>query len=45
MQIIKVLKENTARINGAMIEDNIFCVTVHYRCVKNEEVLIKITLD
>ncbi|BAT98081.1 hypothetical protein VIGAN_09169600 [Vigna angularis var. angularis] len=36
-EIIKVLKENTRRIKGSMIEDNMFCVTVHYRCVKNEE--------
>ncbi|KAG5053790.1 hypothetical protein JHK85_006300 [Glycine max] len=33
----KVLKENTRRIKDSMIEDNRFCVTVHYRCVKNEE--------
>ncbi|KAG4950924.1 hypothetical protein JHK85_044791 [Glycine max] len=36
-EIVKVLKENTRRIKGSMIEDNTFCVTVHYRCVKNEE--------
>ncbi|XP_020236993.1 probable trehalose-phosphate phosphatase 3 [Cajanus cajan] len=36
-EIIKVLKENTARIEGSMIEDNMFCVTVHYRRVKNDE--------
>ncbi|KAL2964810.1 hypothetical protein AAZX31_16G024000 [Glycine max] len=38
-EIVKVLKENTRRIKGSMIEDNTFCVTVHYRCVKNEEVM------
>ncbi|QCE02579.1 trehalose-phosphatase [Vigna unguiculata] len=36
-EIIKVLKENIRRIKGSMIEDNMFCVTIHYRCVKNEE--------
>ncbi|KAK7389822.1 hypothetical protein VNO78_25116 [Psophocarpus tetragonolobus] len=36
-EIIKVLKEKTRRIKGSMVEDNKFCVTVHYRCVKNEE--------
>ncbi|RDX87530.1 putative trehalose-phosphate phosphatase 3, partial [Mucuna pruriens] len=36
-EIVKVLKENTTRIKGSMIEDNMFCVTVHYRRVKSEE--------
>ncbi|TKY64061.1 trehalose-phosphate phosphatase 3 [Spatholobus suberectus] len=36
-EIVKVLKENTTRIKGSMVEDNMFCVSVHYRRVKNEE--------
>lgn len=36
-EIIKILKDNIRVINGSTIEDNTFCVTVHYRRVKNEE--------
>ncbi|XP_027337370.1 probable trehalose-phosphate phosphatase 2 [Abrus precatorius] len=36
-EIIKVLKENIKRIKGSSIEDNTFCVTVHYRRVKKDE--------
>ncbi|KAL2336168.1 hypothetical protein Fmac_010614 [Flemingia macrophylla] len=36
-EIIKVLKEKTTRIKGSIIEDNMFCVTIHYRRVKNDE--------
>ncbi|KAJ1429499.1 Trehalose-phosphatase [Sesbania bispinosa] len=36
-EIIKVLKEKTKRIKGSMVEDNMFCVSVHYRRVKKEE--------
>ncbi|XP_057454801.1 probable trehalose-phosphate phosphatase 7 [Lotus japonicus] len=36
-EIIQLLKENTTRIKGSMVEDNMFCISVHYRRVKNEE--------
>jgi hypothetical protein len=38
LQIGKILKENITIIKGSTIEDNKFCVTVHYRRVKNEKV-------
>ncbi|XP_054779965.1 probable trehalose-phosphate phosphatase 3 [Prosopis cineraria] len=36
-EIIQVLKENVLTVNGSKIEDNMFCITVHYRLVKNEK--------
>ncbi|KAK7349428.1 hypothetical protein VNO77_06793 [Canavalia gladiata] len=36
-KIIKVLKENIKKINGSSVEDNMFCISVHYRRVKNEK--------
>ncbi|EXB62198.1 Trehalose-phosphate phosphatase [Morus notabilis] len=36
-EIIKDLREKTKDIKGSMIEDNQFCVSVHYRKVANEE--------
>ncbi|KAK2353585.1 trehalose-phosphate phosphatase A [Trifolium repens] len=36
-EIGKILKENITIIKGSTIEDNKFCVTVHYRRVKNEK--------
>ncbi|KAI9073209.1 hypothetical protein K1719_044818 [Acacia pycnantha] len=36
-EIIQVLKENVLRVEGSKIEDNKFCISVHYRLVKNEK--------
>ncbi|KAM5581744.1 putative trehalose-phosphate phosphatase 3 [Rosa sericea] len=37
-KIKKALEEEIKGIEGAMIEDNTFCISVHYRCVKEEKV-------
>ncbi|EEF39079.1 probable trehalose-phosphate phosphatase D [Ricinus communis] len=37
-EILKVLKEKTKTIKGAMVEDNKFCISVHYRLVNVEDV-------
>ncbi|XP_050134566.1 probable trehalose-phosphate phosphatase 2 isoform X2 [Malus sylvestris] len=37
-KVIKLLKEETKGIKGAVVEDNTFCISVHYRSVKEEEV-------
>ncbi|CAI0546693.1 unnamed protein product [Linum tenue] len=34
--ILTELEEETAKIKGAMVEDNRFCVSVHFRHVKDE---------
>ncbi|XP_061357087.1 probable trehalose-phosphate phosphatase D [Gastrolobium bilobum] len=39
-EIRKILKEKTTLIKGSMIEDNMFCISVHYRRVKNEEDIV-----
>ncbi|MED6162232.1 hypothetical protein PIB30_068455 [Stylosanthes scabra] len=36
-KIIEVLRENIATIKGSTIEDNLYCISVHYRRVKSEE--------
>ncbi|KAL4360220.1 probable trehalose-phosphate phosphatase 3 [Arachis hypogaea] len=36
-EIIEVLRENIATIKGSTIEDNLYCISVHYRRVKREE--------
>ncbi|CAH9112722.1 unnamed protein product [Cuscuta epithymum] len=35
-QVYKTLVEKTSRIPGANVEDNKFCVTVHFRCVEDK---------
>ncbi|CAI0546684.1 unnamed protein product [Linum tenue] len=35
-KILTELEEETAKIKGAMVEDNRFCVSVHFRHVKDE---------
>ncbi|KAJ9171503.1 hypothetical protein P3X46_014862 [Hevea brasiliensis] len=37
-ELLKVLKEKTKTIKGAMIEDNKFCISVHFRRVNIEDV-------
>jgi trehalose-6-phosphatase len=37
LQLKKVLQEITINVKGAMVEDNKFCISVHFRHV-NEEV-------
>ncbi|KAK6918233.1 Trehalose-phosphatase [Dillenia turbinata] len=37
-EIIKALEEKTRSIEGAMIEDNKFCITVHFRHVADEDI-------
>ncbi|KAJ7962555.1 Trehalose 6-phosphate phosphatase [Quillaja saponaria] len=36
-EIIKIVEEKTRKIKGSMVEDNKFCISVHYRRVKSEE--------
>ncbi|CAI0546686.1 unnamed protein product [Linum tenue] len=36
-KILTELEEETAKIKGAMVEDNRFCVSVHFRHVKDED--------
>ncbi|MED6161441.1 hypothetical protein PIB30_060754, partial [Stylosanthes scabra] len=36
-EIIEVLRETIATIKGPTIEDNLYCISVHYRRVKSEE--------
>ncbi|KAF3439876.1 hypothetical protein FNV43_RR18154 [Rhamnella rubrinervis] len=43
-EIAKRLKEKTNDIKGSMIEDNKFCVSVHFRSVKNKDVSILKTM-
>lgn len=38
-QVYKVLVEKTKKIPGAKVENNKFCLSVHFRCVE-EKVLI-----
>ncbi|KAJ4837298.1 hypothetical protein Tsubulata_026373 [Turnera subulata] len=33
-KVLKVLKERTEVFEGSSVEDNLFCVSVHYRCAK-----------
>ncbi|KAB2610198.1 trehalose-phosphate phosphatase 2 [Pyrus ussuriensis x Pyrus communis] len=44
-KIIKLLKEETKGIKGAVVEDNKFCISVHYRCVKEEVMEIRPKID
>lgn len=46
-EIFRSLNENTKRIEGAKVENNKFCVSVHYRLVdrKNWPVVSQIVLD
>ncbi|XP_065864355.1 trehalose-phosphate phosphatase B-like isoform X1 [Euphorbia lathyris] len=37
-EILKILEEKTKVIKGSLIEDNTFCISVHYRRVNPEEV-------
>lgn len=37
-EIMRLLKERTTRIDSAMVEDNKFCISVHYRCVDEKDV-------
>ena len=39
LQIKVMLQEITRGIKGAMVEDNKFCLSVHFRCV-NEDVIL-----
>lgn len=43
-QIRQILEEETRKIEGAMVEDNRFCVSVHFRHV-HERVNISISLS
>ncbi|KAL4574772.1 hypothetical protein LXL04_021610 [Taraxacum kok-saghyz] len=36
-QMLREIKERTENIKGVVIEDNRFCLSVHYRHVKNED--------
>jgi trehalose 6-phosphate phosphatase len=36
MQVFKLLKEKLKRIPGAMVENNKFCASVHFRCVEDK---------
>ncbi|OVA01947.1 Trehalose-phosphatase [Macleaya cordata] len=36
-EIVKVLEEKTKRIHGAMVENNRFCISVHFRRVREED--------
>jgi trehalose-6-phosphatase len=40
--VCKILEENTKDIEGAKIEHNLFCASVHFRRVK-EEVISRTT--
>lgn len=40
LQIVEVLKEKTRGIQGVMIEDNKFCISVHFRRVRKEDYCI-----
>lgn len=37
-EIKKVLQEMITNIKGAMVEDNKFCISVHFRCVNEKDV-------
>lgn len=37
MQMLKKLEKKTCKIEGVMIEDNRFCISVHYRHVKDQD--------
>jgi trehalose 6-phosphate phosphatase len=37
--VCKILEENTKDIEGAKIEHNLFCASVHFRRVKEEVIL------
>jgi trehalose-6-phosphatase len=36
LQIKEKLQEKTKGIRGAIVEDNKFCISVHFRCVDEE---------
>lgn len=36
IQILRALKEVTKGIDGVIIENNKFCISVHFRCVREE---------
>lgn len=36
MQMLKKLEKKTCQIEGVKIEDNRFCISVHYRHVKEQ---------
>jgi len=36
-EIFKILEEKTKKIQGAMVEDNSFCISVHFRQVREED--------
>jgi trehalose-6-phosphatase len=38
-KVCKILEENTKDIEGAKIEHNLFCASVHFRRVKEEVIL------
>lgn len=42
-QMLNELEETTSEINGALVEDNRFCVSVHYRHVL-QEVQVKLII-
>ncbi|KAI6702597.1 hypothetical protein NL676_011733 [Syzygium grande] len=37
-EIMRLLKERTTRIDSAVVEDNKYCISVHYRCVHEKDV-------
>jgi trehalose 6-phosphate phosphatase len=39
MQVCQILEANTKDIEGAKIEHNLFCASVHFRWVKEEVTL------
>lgn len=41
-QMLNELEETTSEINGALVEDNRFCISVHYRHVLQE---VQVKLD
>lgn len=40
-QIMRLLKERTTRIDSAVVEDNKYCISVHYRCVHEKVILTR----
>ena len=43
MQVYRALTATTAAIPGATVENNKFCLSVHFRCVQ-EEVIRRVTV-
>lgn len=41
LQVYKILLEKTKSVEGAKVENNKFCLSVHFRCV-DEKVSVKI---